>query len=704
MQELPKQYNPKETEGRIYEMWEKSGAFKPTTPSTLHLKPFVMAIPPPNVTGSLHMGHALNTIVQDILARWHRMKGEPVLWVPGTDHAGIATQNVVEKALAKEGKDRFDLGREEFVKKVWAWKEQYGHIIIDQLKKIGASCDWSRQRFTMDDDYTLAVNTAFKHYYEKGWVYQGERVINWCPRCATALSDIELEFKEKTGQLWFIKYKIKDEDKEITVATTRPETMLGDTAVAVNPKDERYQPLVDKIAILPIANREIPIISDESVSREFGTGAVKVTPAHDINDFDIGQRHHLPIIKVIDEEAKMSKDAGEAFAGLDRLEARKKVIAKLTDLEALEKVEDYTNSIPYCYRCGEIIEPLLSKQWFVKMKDLAKPAIEAVKSGQVKFVPSRFEKVYLDWMKNLKDWCISRQIWWGHRLPVWQSGKKEIYVGDEPPEGYTQVEDVLDTWFSSALWPFAILGWPKKTEDLQQYYPTTLLTTARDIIYLWVPRMIFSSIEFMGKIPFETVYIHPTVFNIEGKRMSKSLGTGVDPLALIETYGVDATRFGIMAQNTGVQDIKFGEDDLLAGQKFANKIWNASRFVMMKLDQTKGPWLFKAVTKDDEHVLNELAKIITSTDENLTKLRFGQTANDLYHFFWHTFCDIYLEAAKKQIADPKLQSNTQAILGYVLETSLKLLHPFMPYVTEEIWSQLATGEKPLIISQWPSKK
>lgn len=737
MKELSKTYNPKETEDEIYELWEKSGAFAPKIKSDQ--KPFVITIPPPNVTGSLHMGHALNNTIQDILIRRARMRGVPTLWLPGTDHAGIATQNVVEKKLQKEGKTRQDLGRDKFEKEIWQWVDEYGHIIIDQLKKLGCSGDWSRQRFTMDDDYSEAVYTAFIHYYEEGYIYQGERVINWCPRCQTALSDIELEYTEENGKLYFIKYLLTDyrlpttenADDYIIVATTRPETLLGDTAVAVNPKDKRYSHLIGERAVLPFLERKIPIISDEAVEPAFGTGAVKVTPAHDPNDFEIWQRHREEMdgpVKVIDEFDRITLK-GKQYAGLKTAEARAKIVADLQEQGLMEKIQDYAHQVPHCYRCGKTVEQLTSLQWFVKMDELAKPAIKAVESGEIKFVPARWGKVYLDWMKNLKDWCISRQIWWGHRLPVWQPADSlqqtaysknqpqavsrkpsAIYVGNNPPEGYKQVDDVLDTWFSSALWPFATLGWPEKTKDSEYFYPTTILSTARDIIYLWVARMIFSGYEFMGKKPFETVYIHPTIFNKEGQRMSKSLGTGVDPIELIEKYGADATRFGLTYINTGVQDLRFDEEAIKAGGKFANKIWNISRFVMISLQPTADgsrPEKPLAETDNDQKILDSLGNLIISVNADLDNFRFGQAAHDLYDFVWHDFADIYLEESKKQLADAKLKANTQKILIYVLTASLKLLHPIMPYLTETIWQNLYDNkiidEEMLIAAKWPKK-
>jgi len=682
--ELPKQYDPKQTEEKIYALWEKSGFFNPDNLPKENKKPYTIVIPPPNVTGELHMGHALNSTIQDTLIRLKRMQGFKTLWLAGTDHAGIATQNVVEKKLRKEGKSRFDLGREAFVKEVWDWKNKYGDIILNQFKKLGCSCDWSRTRFTMDEDYSLAVKEAFLHYQSKGWLYKGKRVVNWCTRCQTSLSDLELEYAEEKGSLWYIKYPLAENKNEfITVATTRPETMLGDTAVAVNPKDKRYKDLVGKKAILPILNKEIPIIADELVDLEFGAGAVKVTPAHDNIDYEIGQKHRLETVQVIDERGKMI-NVPQEFQGLNVVAAREKAVETLKALNLIEKIDEYTHQVPKCYRCNSTIELIPSLQWFLNMKELAKLAAKPVKAGKIKFHPQSFEKPYLDWLNNIKDWCISRQIWWGHRIPV---------------DGET---DVLDTWFSSALWPFATLGWPNKPEDLKNFYPTTVLSTARDILNLWVSRMIFSGMEFMDKIPFSDVIIHATVLNKEGKRMSKSLGTGINPMELIEKYGADATRFGLSFQNMGGQDMKFSEDNILMGKKFCNKIWNASRFSMSKLGDGKFPPTLKisksALTDADKKILASLALTIKSATKDLEAFEFGKVAHDLYDFFWHDFCDIYIEESKNQDDD-----KTKNILFFVLLSSLKLLHPFIPFVTEEIYQQLPLeGKKAsLMVESWP---
>jgi len=727
---FPKIYNPKTVEYKIYKLWEKSGFFNPDKLPGKRKKPYTLFLPPPNITGSLHMGHALNAVIQDILIRRKRMQGFQTLWLPGTDHAGIATQNVVEKKLKKEGKSRFDLGKENFIKEIWKWKKEYGNIILEQLKKLGASCDWSRTIFTMDKEYARAVKEAFFYYWKKGLIYSGERPINWCPRCQTSLSDLELEYEEKEGKLYYIKYPLKSDSQDskfnssspagriarqragvqnlkfIIVATTRPETMLGDTAVAVNPKDKRYKKLIGKKVILPIAEREIPIIEDKIVDPKFGTGAVKITPAHDLKDYEVGVRHKLDMISVIDEKGKMNKEAPKGYQGLKISEAREKIVNDLKRLGFLEKEEKYIVPTPKCYRCNTIIEIIPSKQWFLKMENLAEKAKKAVKEGRIKFYPKNFEKIYFDWLNNIRDWCISRQIWWGHKVPI----KGE--------------DDVLDTWFSSALWPFATLGWPsdclkknpckpKKNSDLNRFYPGDVLVTARDIINLWVARMIFSGIEFMGKIPFPKVYIHPTVLTKSGQRMSKSLGTGIDPIEMIEKYGADATRFGLSWQLTGLQDIRFGEEDIIMGKKFCNKIWNATRFVLsqignskIQMPNAKSSSKLKCQTEADKEILKQLNKVIESIDKDLENFKFGQAAQTLYHFFWHKFCDIYIEKAKLQINNAKTEKEkemTKKILLYVLLSSLKLLHPFIPLITEEIYQKLPLKNKKkcLMIEDWP---
>lgn len=722
--DFSKPYDPKEVEERTYQAWLKAGYFNPDRLKTKG-KPYTIVIPPPNVTGSLHMGHALNATIQDILIRKKRMEGRSALWIPGTDHAGIATQNVVEKNLRKEGVFRHELGREKFLEKVWEWKEKYGNIILDQLKKLGASCDWSRTRFTMDPEYQKIVAETFAHYFKKGWIYRKERVISWCHRCRTSLSDLELEYQETKGSLWFIKYPLAETAGHVVVATTRPETMLGDSAVAVHPKDERYANLVGKFIILPLQNRKIPIIADRKIEKEFGTGAVKVTPAHDMLDAEIGADHHLAIYKIIGPDGKMTKEVGPLFEGLKIEECRKKVVEELERQNLIEKVEEYRHNVSTCYRCHTPIEPMPSLQWFLKMDGLAPRASAAVSGKKVVFHPDRWKKVYLSWLKNVKDWTISRQIWWGHRLPVWfcanakgQSPDQELFtVSSHKPEqcpfcrncDMLQSEEVLDTWFSSALWPFATLQYDQR--DFKKFYPTQTLSTARDIINLWVARMVFSSLEFTKKIPFKDVIIHATILTKDGQRMSKSLGTGIDPINLINLYGADATRFGLIWQAMKNQDMHWAEESLLAGKKFLNKIWNASRFV---LERIKDSGLEMAadlklpankLTAADAKILKKLAVTLQNTDKNIEKYNFGQALHDLYEFFWHDFCDAYLEAAKKQLDDPKLKLQTQKILLHVLQTSLKLLHPFIPFVTEEVWSALPFAQKQmLIIASWPKKR
>lgn len=712
--EISGQYNPKEVEEKIYRTWEKSGFFAPEKLKTKSKKIFTIAVPPPNITGSLHMGHALNATIQDILIRKKRMQGYKTLWIPGTDHGGISTNSVVEKMLRKENISRHDLGREKFLEKVWEWREKYGHIILKQFKKLGSSMDWSRTVFTMDPGYQKAVATAFIHYYKKNWIYRAERVINWCPRCYTGLSDLELEHKEEDATLYYIKYPVVNGGEDIIVATVRPETMLGDTAVAVNPKDKRYKHLVGKKILLPIQNREIFIIADSSIEMGFGTGAVKVTPAHDITDAEIALRHKLESIKVIDERGKMTQAAGEKFVGFKAAEARQKVLEELKTQNLLVKEESYRHNISICSRCGTTIEPLPSLQWFVKMNVLAQHAKNSVKTGKVKFVPKHWEKIYFAWLENIRDWPISRQIWWGHRLPVYFCAKDDgkFMVADKKPTKcpfckkckMAQSEDVLDTWFSSALWPFATLGWPQQTRDLKTFYPTQVLSTARDIINLWVGRMIYSGLELVGKEPFRDVIIHATILTKDGRRMSKSLGTGIDPMDLIERYGADATRFGLIWQAQGGQDIHWSEEHVNAGRKFANKIWNASRFVLMQLDKKNTMPDKKSLPKtgEDKKILTALSKIQKGVSDKIDKYEFGQALHDLYGFFWHDFCDKYIESAKLQILEGKDPENTKKILLHVLSTSLKLLHPFMPYATEEIWQYLPKkNKKLLLVENWP---
>lgn len=693
---LDKTYNQQKVEEKIYQFWEKTGFFNPDKLPGRRKKKFSIVLPPPNVTGELHMGHALNATIQDILIRWKRLQGFKTLWLPGTDHAGIATQVKVEKELKKEGKTRFDLGKEEFLKRIWQWVKKYGNIILNQFKKLGCSLDWSRNRFTLDKNYSKAIESAFLTYFKKGLIYKSKRPINWCRRCKTSLSDLEIEYKEEKGNLWYIKYPLKIQNSNfkiqnyIVIATTRPETMLGDSAVAVNPRDKRYKNSVGEKVILPLVEREIPIISDFAVDPSFGTGAVKVTPAHDLLDFEIAQRHNLPLIPVIDEEGRITEKSPYPYQGMEILEARKKIVEDLEKVGLLEKVETYSVSLPICYRCQGILEILPSEQWFLKMENLAKLAQQAVKSGKVKIIPKRFEKIYFDWLKNVRDWCISRQIWWGHKIPL--KGEK----------------DVLDTWFSSALWPFATLGWPKKTKDLKNFYPTDVLVTGRDIINLWVARMVFSGLEFMKKEPFKFVFINPTVLTKEGKRMSKSLGTGIDPMLLIEKYGADATRFGLIWQVKTGQDIRFDEAIIQMGKKFCNKIWNASRFVLLQIQNLKFEIRnskIKGLTENDKKILRDLKKTIKLVNKNLENFEFGKAAEILYHFFWHNFCDIYIEKSKEQIKNEKLKTHTLKILLSVLFNSLILLHPFIPFITEKIYQKLPIkNKKPsIMIENWPTQ-
>ncbi|MFA6549013.1 MAG: valine--tRNA ligase [Candidatus Margulisiibacteriota bacterium] len=721
--EIPKVYNPSEVEQKWYKIWEESGFFKPDPKAE---KSFSIVIPPPNITGSLHMGHALNNAIQDLLIRYKRMQGFKTLWVPGTDHAGIATQNVVERELKKEGKRKEDLGREKFVEKVWEWKKEFGGKITLQLRRLGASCDWSRERFTMDEGLSRAVRRHFVQLYNEGLIYRGKRIINWCPRCQTALSDIEVEHETKKGSLWHIRYG------DVVVATTRPETMLGDTAIAINPSDERYKHMWGKTVELPLVGRHIPIIKDDFVDPAFGTGAVKVTPAHDPNDYEMGMRHNLPFINVLTPDGKItlvdfaesekgSVEAclppGRALEGLERQKAREEILRLLEAGGYLVKTEEYENSIGHCYRCKTIIEPYLSDQWFVKVKPLAEKAIAAVEAGKIKFVPERWTKVYLQWMTNLRDWCISRQLWWGHRIPAWYRGE-EIYVGEEPPKdaGWTQDPDVFDTWFSSALWPFSTLGWPDETEDLKTFYPTDVLVTSYDIIFFWVARMIMAGLHFMGKEPFHTVYFNALVKDIHGKKMSKSWGNVIDPLGVIDTAGADALRFAFISLIVGQgQDVKLGEEKITEARNFANKVWNASRFILSSPLTHGGK---EAEEVADRWILSRYNKTIKSVTDYIEKYEFGEAARTLYEFIWSEFCDWYIEIAKIRLygADEKAKETVQGILLHVLEGTLRLLHPFMPFITEEIY-QLLNDKCPtclpagkvsndklrfLIISKWPT--
>ena len=708
--ELPKIYDPSAVEDKLYQFWNDSGFFNAEVDE--QKKPFTIVIPPPNVTGQLHMGHAFDETLQDILIRTKRMQGYSALWMPGTDHAGIATQIKVEENLrVNEGKTRYDLGREEFLKRVWDWKHQYGNRIISQLKKLGSSCDWRRERFTMDEGCSKAVKEVFVNLYEKGLIYKGSRIINWCPHCATALSDAEVEYETQPGKLWHIKYPIKDSDEYLVVATTRPETFMGDTGVAVNPNDERYQHLVGKTCILPIMNREIPIFADDYVDMEFGTGCVKTTPCHDPNDFEMGQRHNLEQILVFNEDATVNENGGK-YQGLDRYECRKAVLADLEAGGYLVKVEEHEHNVGTCYRCGTTVEPMTSAQWFVKMAPLAKPAMEVVHDGRVKFVPSRFANTYLRWMENVHDWCISRQLWWGHRIPAYyceDCGEMTVAKEDVtvcPKCGGTHIhqeEDVLDTWFSSALWPFSTLGWPDKTKELDYFYPTSVLVTGYDIIFFWVARMIFSGMEQMHEEPFKTVYIHGLVRDAQGRKMSKSLGNGIDPLEIIEQYGADALRFTLITGNSPGNDMRFSTEKVEASRNFANKIWNASRFIQMNLtiDNADLPAELALEDKWILHKYNELVKAVT---ENIDKYELGIAVQKLYDFIWDNFCDWYIEIVKPRLQNQDnvaAQESAQKVLCYVLRGTMQLLHPFMPFITETIWQALPHEGPSIMVSKWP---
>ena len=712
--ELPKVYEPQQVESRIYQMWEDHGCFKGVEDSKK--KPFSIVMPPPNVTGQLHMGHALDCTLQDILTRFKRMQGYAALWVPGTDHAGIATQIKVEEELrVKEGKTRYDLGREKFLERVWKWKEEYGNRIVQQQKKMGVSCDWSRARFTMDEGCSKAVRETFCELYDKGLIYKGSRIINWCPHCVTALSDAEVEYVDKPGHLWYIRYPLADGSGDIVVATTRPETMMGDTGVAVNPNDEKFKHLIGKKCILPIMNREIPIVGDEYCEIGFGTGAVKMTPAHDPNDFEVGLRHNLEVIRVIADDGHINENGGP-YNGMDRYECRKAIVKDLEEQGYLVKVEPYNHNVGTCYRCHNDVEPLISAQWFVKMEPLAKEALRVVNEGEVKFVPERFSKTYTNWMENCHDWCISRQLWWGHQIPAWTCDDcGHINVKREDPTvcekcgstHLTREEDVLDTWFSSALWPFSTLGWPEQTADLNYWYPTSVMVTGYDIIFFWVARMIFSGCEQMKKIPFHTVLIHGLVRDDKGRKMSKSLGNGIDPLEMAEKYGADALRFNLITGNSPGNDTRFYTEKCEAMRNFANKIWNASRFVMMNLtiDHYALPDADK-LEREDKWVLSKLNRLVKEVTENLDSYEIGVASAKVYDFIWDTYCDWYIELTKTRLngTDEAAKLTAQNVLCYVLVTLLKLLHPFMPFITEEIYQALPKCDGAsdiLMMAQWP---
>jgi valyl-tRNA synthetase len=710
---LPTVYDPSSVERKWYDFWLDKGYFHADADNC---RPkYCITIPPPNVTGSLHIGHALCYSIQDVLIRWKRMQGFNTLCLPGTDHAGIGTQSKVEEELAAEGLTRHDLGREKFLERVWAWKEKHGGQILHQFKTMGFSFDWERERFTMDEGYTDAVLEAFVRLFDKGYIYRGARVINWCPRCHTAISDIEVEYVEQHGHLWHIRYPLEDGSGHVVVATTRPETMLGDTAVTVNPKDKRYATLVGKNVILPLAERVIPIIADDFVDMEFGTGAVKATPAHDPNDFEIGLRHNLPQVIVIGPDGSMTQDAGARYEGLDRYEARQRVVDDLASKGLMEKIDDYTHSVGTCKRCHTVIEPLLSEQWFCRMKELAQPAIDVVKQGKVKFYPDRYARIYIEWMENVRDWCISRQLWWGHRIPVWKCEDCGEYTAARTKldacskcgsKSVTQDTDVLDTWFSSALWPFATLGWPKDTPELDCFYPTDVLVTARDIIYLWVARMIFTSLEFLDKIPFDDVYIYATVMNEEGKRMSKSLGTGVDPLDLIDRFGADALRFALLLQAGDNQDIRFSDKRVENVRNFANKIWNASRFVIMNLEGAvgSGQWTVdrESLRLEDRWILSRLNRVAQIVNDAFGRYGLDDAARTLYEFIWNEYCDWYIELAKPRLRGTESErAQVQAILHHVLDTTMRLLHPIMPFITEQIWQALPHEGQSIMVASFP---
>ncbi len=707
--ELPKVYDPSEVESRIYAEWESHGCFRGKADP--EKKPFTIVMPPPNVTGQLHMGHAMDATMQDILTRFKRMQGYAALWVPGTDHAGIATQIKVEEELrVKEGLSRYDLGREKFLERVWDWKERFGNRIVEQQKKLGSSCDWERSRFTMDEGCSKAVREVFVSLYEKGLIYKGSRIINWCPNCVTALSDAEVEYQDKPGHLWHMRYPLTDGSGYLVVATTRPETMMGDTGVAVNPNDERYKHLVGKTVTLPIMNREIPIVADDYVDMEFGTGCVKMTPAHDPNDFEVGLRHNLEVIRVLDDHGVVNSEGG-IFEGLDRYECRKQVVAKLEEMGLMEKIEDYSHNVGTCYRCHNDVEPIISAQWFVKMEPLAKEAMRVVKDGEVKFVPERFSKTYLNWMENVHDWCISRQLWWGHQIPVWYCADcgKMTCVREDPDccqhcgsKNITRDPDVLDTWFSSALWPFSTLGWPDKTEDLDYFYPTDVLVTGYDIIFFWVARMIFSACEHTKKPPFHTVFIHGLVRDAQGRKMSKSLGNGIDPLEMIDQYGCDALRFNLITGNSPGNDMRFYTERCEAMRNFANKIWNASRFLLMNLtiDECRLP---EKLELEDKWILSKLNSVIRDVTANMESYELGVAAQKIYDFIWDSYCDWYIELTKARLNGDNEERKQQAqqVLCYVLTETLKLLHPFMPFITEEIWQALPHEGDYLMLQNWP---
>ncbi|MBR2215625.1 MAG: valine--tRNA ligase [Selenomonadaceae bacterium] len=710
---IPKVYDPKLFEKKWYQYWEENNYFHAEVDKDK--QPFSIVIPPPNVTGQLHMGHALDNTLQDILIRFRRMQGYNTLWMPGCDHAGIATQAKVEAALKEEGTGRYELGREKFLERVWEWKEKYGNRITSQLRSLGSSCDWARERFTMDEGCSRAVREVFASLYEQGLIYQGTRITNWCPECNTAISDIEVEHETEKGQLWHLRYQVEGSDEYVEIATTRPETMFGDTGVAVHPDDERYKHLVGKTLILPLVNRPIPLFADEYVDPSFGTGAVKVTPAHDPNDFEMGQRHNLEQVKVIENDGTMGEGAGK-YAGLDRYECRKKLVAELKEQGILVSVEEHEHAVGHCSRCHTTIEPLVSKQWFVKMDSLAKPAIEAVKSGRIKFVPERFAKIYINWLENIRDWCISRQLWWGHRIPAWycdNCGQVTVARDDIThcshcgSENIRQDEDVLDTWFSSGLWPFETMGWPEETAELKHFYPTSVLVTGYDIIFFWVARMVMMGLAFGGDVPFRQVFIHGLVRDSEGRKMSKSLGNGIDPVEVVDKYGADTLRFMLITGNTPGNDMRFYWERVESARNFANKIWNASRYMLMNLEGSDRQFVPTATdfTLADKWILSRYARTVQEVTANLEKYELGEAARAIYEFIWSEFCDWYIELTKARLYDKDNERPKQTalyVLGYVLEHTLRLLHPFMPFITEEIWQKLPHEGDSIMIAPWPT--
>ena len=707
--ELEKVYDPKQVEDKTYRFWlEKRYFHAEPNPKK---KPYTIVIPPPNITGQLHLGHALDCTLQDSIIRFKRMQGYEALWLPGTDHASIATEAKIVEAMRKEGVTKDDLGREGFLERAWEWKKTYGGKIVEQLKKMGSSCDWERERFTLDEGCSEAVKEVFIRLYEKGLIYRGERIINWCPHCLTSISDAEVEYEEHDGHFWHIRYPLSDGSGYLEIATTRPETLLGDTALAVHPDDERYQALVGKTVILPLVGREIPIVADSYVEMDFGTGVVKITPAHDPNDFEVGLRHNLPVINVMNDDATINENGGK-YRGMGRYECRKQIVADLETEGFLVKVEDHKHNVGSCYRCSTTVEPRVSKQWFVKMEPLAGPAIEAVRSGETKFVPDRFSKIYYHWMENIKDWCISRQLWWGHRIPAWYCQDcGEVIVAKEEPhtcpkcgsKNLQQDPDTLDTWFSSALWPFSTLGWPNQTEELKYFYPTSTLVTGYDIIFFWVARMIFSGVENMGKSPFETVFIHGIVRDAQGRKMSKSLGNGIDPLKVIDEYGADALRFTLATGNSPGNDMRFVEEKVKASRNFANKIWNATRFILMNLsDEIDKPELPQRLQTEDKWILSKLNTLIKEVTENLERFELGIAVQKLYDFIWDVLCDWYIELTKSRIqAGGESAKSAQQVLIYVMNQCLKLLHPIMPFITEEIWQAIPNDCESIMVAPWP---